>query len=660
MKDRAIAIGWPQARVKTIDEDLGHSGTSTAGRDGFQKLVAEVSLGHVGLVIGLEVSRLARNDADWHRLLEICAINNTLIMDEDGLYDPNDFNDRIVLGMKGIMSEAELHFIRSRLRGGALNKARRGELRISLPIGFVYSEDGKPILDPDRQVQDTLRLFFRTYARLGSAHATVQEFHRKGIPFPRRPRAGPHKGELLWAPAHYVNALLMLRNPRYAGAYVFGRWRRHTGPRRRTQVLKPREEWEVFLPGSHPGYISWEEYERNLRQLHATAQASGVFQRQGPPREGPALLQGLALCGLCGYRMQIHYRKGNATMSPVYCCRQPTLGGDTRSPKGHHPYLSIPGEAIDMTVGKVLIEVMTPLSLEKVLEVQKEIENRLGEEDRLRHQAIERAQYQADLARARFMRLDPNNRLVGANLEADWNGKLRDLAQLTEDYEKWKKEGRRGFTDEERGRVRSLATEFATVWNHPKTTPQERKRMARLLIEDVTLLKGETTTTVHLRLKGGATHTLSVPHYPKGWEKRRTNPLVVEVVRSLSLDHTDTEIATLLNQQGFRPIKRVDFLPSTVNTLRHAFGIQGQCDALLAKGMLTSPEVGRRLGVGESQVYRLRKQGKLQGMRPNGKVYLYDPHSVDLLLSQRQRARSVIDTDHRVASSGEDRLPALR
>jgi DNA invertase Pin-like site-specific DNA recombinase len=320
LKDRAIAMGWPSERVKTIDEDLGHSGASTVGRDGFQKLVAEVSMGRVGLVMGLEVSRLARNNADWHRLLEICAMNNSLILDEDGLYNPNDFNDRLVLGLKGTMSEAELHFIRARLRGGILNKARRGELRIPLPVGFVYSEEGKPVFDPDQQVRDTIRLFFRTYAQLGSAHATVKMFHQKGIPFPRRPRVGPHKGEVLWAPVHYVNALLMLRNPRYAGAYVFGRWRRHGGLRRRTQVLKPREEWDVFLPGSHPGYISWDDYERNLRQLHATAQASGVFQRQGPPREGPALLQGLALCGLCGYRMQIHYRKGNGTMSPVYHC----------------------------------------------------------------------------------------------------------------------------------------------------------------------------------------------------------------------------------------------------------------------------------------------------------------------------------------------------
>jgi hypothetical protein len=293
-----------------------------------------------------------------------------------------------------------------------------------------------------------------------------------------------------------------------------------------------------------------------------------------------------------------------------------------------------------MAIGKVLIEVMTPLSLESVLEVQTEIENRLGEEDRLRRQAIERAQYQADLARIRFMRVDPGNRLVGATLEADWNEKLRDLAQLTEDYEKWKKDGRRGFTDEEKGRVRSLATEFATVWNHPKTTPQERKRMARLLIEDVTLLKGEATTTVHLRLKGGATHTLSVPHYPKGWEKRRTNPLVVDVVRSMAQSHTDTEIASTLNERGFRPIKTEKFSAHTVSGLRCVFGIQNRRQLLLSQGLVTGREVAERLGITPKTVWAWRVQGILKSERADGREYLYHVPSPNIFsqLSARSQA----------------------
>lgn len=632
LRDRAIAHGWSRERVKIIDDDLGHSGASTVGRDGFQRLVAEVGMGRVGLVMGLEVSRLARNNADWHRLLELCALNRTLILDEDGLYDPNDFNDRLVLGLKGTMSEAELHFIRSRLRGGILNKAKRGELVIPLPVGLVYSEEKKVVLDPDRQVQEVIRRFFRTYARLGSAHATMQTFRREGIRFPRRPRCGPHKGDLLWGPLHYSQTLLMLRNPRYSGAFVFGRRTQRRGPQGGLRTLeKPKEQWLAFIPGAHPGYITWEEYERNLRRLRETAQSSGIARRQGPPREGPALLQGLAICGLCGYRMGVCYRTGNGTMRPVYFCRSGAFArGDEPPAKLRHPYVSILGEGLDKAVGELLLRSITPLTMELELKVQQEIESRLGEEDRLRRLALERAEYEVNLARHRFMRVDPDHRLVADNLEAEWNEKLRVLSQLTDEYERWKAEGRRSLTEDEKTRVRSLARSFPSVWSDPRTTPSERKRMLRLLVEDATLLKGERTLTAQVRLKGGAAETLTVLRPPKVWEVRRTVPEVLEIIRAMAADHTDAEVADALNRKGFRPIKSEAFNAKSINGLRRTAGILGRREVLRARGLLTTQEVAKGLGVGVDAVLKRRRLGTLDGIRADDRGYLFHPLARDV------------------------------
>ncbi|MEX2376375.1 MAG: recombinase family protein, partial [Dehalococcoidia bacterium] len=262
---RAVALGWPIERVHVIDTDLGQSG-ATADREGFQRLVTEVGLGRAGIVLGLEVSRLARNSTDWHRLLELCALSDTLILDEDGVYDPAHFNDRLLLGLKGTMSEAELHVLRARLRGGILSKARRGELRGPLPVGFVYGPADSVILDPDAQVQETIRCFFETYRRTGSMLATVKEFRARDLAFPRRVRRGPHTGELVWGEVTHSRARQIIHNPRYAGAFFFGRTRTRTGPDGQKSVtLQPRDQW-ILLPGIHAGYISWDEYEDNLRR----------------------------------------------------------------------------------------------------------------------------------------------------------------------------------------------------------------------------------------------------------------------------------------------------------------------------------------------------------------------------------------------------------
>jgi len=397
LRQRAIALGWPTARVIVIDADLGQSGASAVDRAGFQRLVADVGLGRAGIVLGLEVSRLARNSTDWHRLLEICALTDTLILDEDGVYDPAHFNDRLLLGLKGTMSEAELHVLGARLRGGILNKARRGELRGHLPVGFVYTADGRVALDPDTQVQESVRLLFQTFLRTGAAHATVKYFRAQRLLFPIRLAAGTHKGELAWTPLGLGRAVHLLHNPGYAGAYTYGRhrWRKRPDGRTRRERV-PREQWHVLLRDAHPGYISWEEYERIEHQLHAGTKALGWERRQGPPREGPALLQGRVVCGLCGSRMQIRYRsRRDGQLVPDYVC--PGRGRGYAEPLCQ----SILGTEIDAAVGPLLVEAVTPMALELALAVQQEIQARLDEADRLRHRQVERAQYDTDRARYR-------------------------------------------------------------------------------------------------------------------------------------------------------------------------------------------------------------------------------------------------------------------
>jgi len=323
LRQKAIALGWPSERIEVIDTDLGQSGASSMDRQGFQKLVTEVGLGRAGIVMGLEVSRLARNSTDWHRLLEICAVTDTLILDEDGLYDPAHFNDRLLLGLKGTMSEAELHVMRARLRGGLLNKARRGELRCHLPIGLVYDSNNQVVIDPDKQVQGSLHLLFKTFSRTGTAHAVVKHFRQNSLLFPRRIHGGPDKGNLVWGPLGVGRVLLILHNPRYAGAYAFGRgrWKRHPDGHK-TRVLLPREEWQVFIRDIHPGYISWQDYERIQHQIRQSALAYGADRRHGPPREGPALLQGRVVCGLCGNRMSVRYRQRGQELTPEYLCNR--------------------------------------------------------------------------------------------------------------------------------------------------------------------------------------------------------------------------------------------------------------------------------------------------------------------------------------------------
>jgi DNA invertase Pin-like site-specific DNA recombinase len=607
LRERAVALGWPLERIIIIDSDQGQSGAST-DREGFQRLVTEVGMGRAGIVMGLEVSRLARNSTDWHRLLEICALSNTLILDEDGIYDPAHFNDRLLLGLKGTMSEAELHVLRARLRGGILSKARRGELEMRLPIGFVYDADHRVRLDPDARIQKTLRLLFQTFRRTGSATATVKAFRKQGLQFPRRVYRGPRKGEILWTELAHSRVLWILHHPRYAGAFCFGRSRQRKHPDGRHIFLRlAREEWTAFIPDAHEAYISAAAFDENVQRLRENAHALGADREKGPPREGPALLQALVVGAVCGLRMTVRYHDFHGRKVPDYLCQR--KGIERAEPACQQ----IHGAALDETIGKLLVETVTPVTIEVALKVQKELESRADETDLLRRQEVERARHEAELARRRYMQVDPDNRMVADTLEADWNAKLRALADAQERCEQ-KRQIDRALDEEQRRQIVALATDFPRLWRDPQTPDRERKRMARLLIEDVTLLKAD-DITVQVRFKGGATQTLSVPLPQPSWMKRQTPSEVVTTIDRLLDDHTDREIAELLNERGLTSGDGRRFHPTMVARIRVAHGLKNRYLRLRARGLLDEREIAKRLHVKRCTIKIWRRAGLLAAHR---------------------------------------------
>ncbi len=631
LRERAVALGWPLDRVVVIDSDQGQSGADS-DRAGFQKLVAAVGVGEVGVVLGLEVSRLARSSTDWHRLLEICALTDTLILDEDGLYDPAHFNDRLLLGLKGTMSEAELHVLHARLIGGQRAKAARGELEMRLPIGLVQDASGHVVLDPDQQVQAAVYAFFGTFARTGSATATVKSFRAQGLLFPRRLPDGAHQGELVWRALQHSAALRALKNPRYAGAFVFGRTRTRRGAGGRVHIQKlPRDQWHTLIRDAHAAYISWDQYEANIERLHQNAQAQGTERRAGPPREGVALLQGLVVCGRCGERMTVRYHSRHGELVPVYVCQK--AGIERAEPICQH----IVGAEIDRAIGDLLVATVSPLALEVALGIQEELSSRAEEADRIRRQQVERARYEAELAQRRYLRVDPDNRLVADSLEAEWNSKLRALAAAQEEYERQRDADGLALGDGARAEILALATDFPRLWRDVGTPQRERKRMARLLVEDVTLLRAE-DLVVHLRFRGGASQTMHLPLPLCSWQMRQTDPTVIAEIDRLLDQHTEAEISATLNARGLEPGVAARFTPRIVWMLRRDHGLEDRFTRLRRRGLLTLGEMAARLRVDPDTVKRWRRAGLLRSEAYNDKgVRLFEPPGADAPIKNKHK-----------------------
>ncbi len=621
LRGKAVSLGWAADQITVIDIDQGHSGASAADREGFQHLVAEVSLGRAGIVLGLECSRLARNSADWHQLLELCGMTGTLICDEDGLYDPQNFNDRLLLGLKGALSEAELHFIRARLRGGIISKARRGELITPLPVGLAYDAAGHVILDPDTAVRGAVAHLFATFEATGSATACVKAFNAAGLSFPWRHRMGPRKGELDWKPlAHHV-VLRILHNPRYAGAFTFGRHRDARLPGGKlSRTILPREEWISFIPGAHPGYITLEQYDANRARLTSNAAAHGRDRTAGPPREGPALLQGIIICGTCGQRMTVRYHQRGDQQVPTYLCQRDGIEHARRICQ------AVPGAGLDQQIGRLLIATLTPLAVEAALTVTAELEHRAAEADALRAAHVERARYHADLARRRYLAVDPANRLVADTLEADWNTALRALSQAQDAYDHARKHDTGQLTDAQKTRIQQLVTDLPAIWDDPATPARERKRITRLLLTDVTVTRTRATITAHVRFPAGQARTLTLPIPPTAAQLRKTPAEAVTAIDELLDRHTHAEIAGILNDRGLTSGEGRPFHRLIIRNIRDEYGLRSREQRLRDAGMLTLAETAALLGVPAKTVKIWHHAGLITGHPYNDKGQcLYPP-----------------------------------
>lgn len=652
LRQRAIQLGWAQEQIVVIDSDLGQSGASAADREGFQYLVAEVGLGRAGIVMGLEVSRLARNSADWHRLLEMCALTETLILDEDGLYDPAHFNDRLLLGLKGTMSEAELHILKARLLGGILNKASRGDLMMPLPIGFQYDPNGKVVFDSDREVQKSVGLFFETFRRTGAALATVRVFREQGILFPHRIHGGLNKGDIVWKPLVHSRALWLLHNPRYAGAFFYGRTQQRHHPDGGIRLLKlPRQEWKAFLPGAHTGYISWEQFEENQKRLQENARTYSTDRKRSPPREGPALLQGIVICGRCGNRMTVRYHRIRDRITPEYVCQR--QGIEQAEPLCQR----VPGAGLEQAIGALLIDTVTPVALEVSLAVGEELFRRRDEAEELRRKHVERLRYEADLARRRYMQVDPENRLVADELEGQWNEKLKAHKEAVEALKEQRETAGQTLTSEQRARVLALAKDFPRLWNDARTSNRERKRMVRLLLEDVTLNK-DREIRAHIRFKGGTTQTLTCPLPPPIAELRKSPAHLVAEVDRLLDDYTHNQIAAILSHKGIHTVDGTPLSRMNIRYIQEAYGLRPRFDRLRDRGMLTLSELSERLNLAPATVKSWNQAGFLKSHLYNDRnECLFEPPGDDApvrgkhkgliaALHKMRRARKLTPKDH--------------
>ena len=574
LAERAQLLGWDRSQIQVLDGDLGKSGQTTTGREDFHKLMAAVGLGEVGAVLALEASRFSRSQADWHKLLDICALTDTLVIDHDGVYNPNDFNDRVLLGFKGTWSHTELHGMRLRLQGAKLNKAKKGELRTAPPTGYVYDPDGQLRFDPDENVVAALRLVFKQFRLLGTAFKVMRYFAINHIPFPRRLWRPNEISTLHWGSVNHSRITAILHNPTYTGTYVYGR-RRSLPVIEAGQIVKvktqqlPQNEWKVMIHSNHPAYISWEDYLENAEQLrrnHVTGMSEGQL---GIPREGSALLQGLVICGKCGRRMSPRYY-GTGGKRASYECTQ------RRRQDGKEGVCwTVAAAAVDAAVATHVLEWITLEQLDISLAVLNELEPQAAEIEHHWQLRLERARYEADRAQRQFDVVEPENRLVARTLEQRWNDKLQQLAELEAAYAQAQLVHRLELSQPQRQQILRLAKDIPAVWLAPTTSCQERKEMLCLLVKQVALTpvdSPERQTHIAILWHTGATTELVAMRLTTK-DKLRTPEEVVQTIRELAPHMTNVEIALELNQRGLTSGKGRAFTADSVSWKRLQFQI---------------------------------------------------------------------------------------
>ena len=498
LADRAVALGWSAAAVEVIDEDQGRSGSSAEGRSGFQRLLTEVSSDRVGIILGLEMSRLARSCKDWHALLELCAIYRTLLADADGLYDPSQYNDRLLLGLKGTMSEAELHILKSRLQQGMWNKAQRGEVLNHPPIGYVRAPIGDFVIDPDEQVQSVVRLVLEQFVQRGSINGLLRWLVQNDVKLPVRPHFGANRGELEWRRPNRVTLLNMLHHPIYAGAYRWGH--RELDPRKQIpgrpttgRTLKPHDECRVLIQDRFEAYISWEQFERNQHQL---AENSALGKLLSAPRHGPSVLAGLVVCGRCGRRMLVGYHHENSKKRLSYRCLRGAID------YGEEKCQSLSGAALERVVVERLLQAVAPASLQLSLTATEEIQRQRKQLDDHWQQRLTRSCYGVEQAQRQYSAVDPDHRLVARELERRWNEALRADEQLHADYARFQQDCPTRLSAAERQQIYSLADDLPALWAAESTTPEDRQTIARLLLEQVTVTVEGDSDRVDVELRG--------------------------------------------------------------------------------------------------------------------------------------------------------------
>jgi DNA invertase Pin-like site-specific DNA recombinase len=615
-QDKAQSLGWLPAKIRVLDRDLGMSGTQTKKRTDFRTLVADVSLGQVGAVFALEASRLARSNTDWYRLIELCSLTGTLIVDEDGCYDPADFNDGLLLGLKATMSQAELHFIRARLQGGKLNKAQKGELRFPLPVGLDYDDLHHILLDADAEVRGAVQILFTTFRELGTAYAVVQRFAEQRLLFPKRAYGGAWAGKLVWGRLTEGRVRGVLKNPAYAGVYAFGRYRcikevLADGEIRARVKEMPRSSWLVCIQDHHPGYISFEEYLQNLDTLERNRTNTDDRLLGGPAREGLALLQGVLVCGVCGRRLTVRYT-GNGGIYPVYECNWRKREGLSRK-----ACMSVRCDLADHALGNRTLEILNTDQINLALETLQELEQRdeaLSGQWRMR---LERAEYEAQLAQRCYEQVDPANRLVAASLEKRWNDALLRWEEVRQQLAAFQRNQSRAVTAEQRAEILALAEDFPRLWQAPTTSARDKKRMLRLLIKDVTVEKLIETKqlVLHVRWQGGACEDLRVDLPLPIADRLRCSPELAEKVRELAAHLFDDEIAVELNRAGYRSAKSGEFKASGVRWIRHRHRIPSP--PRHQPGELMVQQLADRFGVSCGVVYYWIETGVVCARRRN-------------------------------------------
>jgi DNA invertase Pin-like site-specific DNA recombinase len=651
LREKALELGWSESLIHTLDRDLGKTGTEMAGREDFKTLVAEVSMGQVGAVFALEVSRLARSNLDWHRLLELCALTETLVIDEDGCYDPADFNDGLLLGLKGAMAQAELHFLHARLQGGKLNKAKKGELRFPVPVGLCYDEQGRITLDPDAEVRGAVSFVFRLFRERGSAFGVVQRFAESGLRFPKRSYGGAWDGKIIWGRLTHSRVLSMLKNPSYAGMYVFGRYRYRRqispegGVQKRIQAVAM-SDWRVSLKEHHEGYITLEEFFKNQERLEKNRTNGEATLLAGPAREGLALLQGLLLCGTCGRAVTVRYTS-NGGIYPCYLCNRLRRDGSASK-----DCMSFRCDLLDASIAEEVLKALQPAEIELALAALQELESRDRTISRQWQMRLERAEYEAALAERRYQEVDPSQRLVAGTLERRWNDALLQWEDLKKQAAEFLRQEARVATPEQKAKVLALARDLPRVWHAPTTQAKDRKRMLRLLIKDITVEKPlhPKQLLAHIRWQGGACTDICVQLPPNIADRVRYPSAVVDRIRELARNLPDNEISDQLNQEGQASAKGLPYTVKIVQWIRCRYQIPRAM--LVRPEEVTVPQVAERFRVSPNVVYYWIERGIIQARRLNSG----SPYWITLNETDEQKLRDWVRNSCRIQMTSSTQL----